>query len=144
MNLFAGRVKCHCTASLALPYGLYSPGTIYLGLTPPPQQPYVPIWIILQCCILKLSWLHYISEILKNWMKQLKNSTYVKFNAIMVMLILCWCRILSCTDIMTSSNKTIKYFFCSSVKFTMFNTLLIWQGTLLLSCNHCKWPSLLM
>ena len=141
--MFAGRVKYDCTASLTLRYGLYSCGTICLGL--PPQQPCVAVRIILQCCIFKLSWLHYyISEILKNWMKQLKHSTYVKFNAIMVMFILCWCRILSCTDIMTSSNKTIKYFFCSSVKFTMFNSLLIWQGTLLLSCNHWKRPSLLM
>ena len=77
-------------------------------------------------------------------MKKLKHPTYVKLNTIIVMVIIWWCRILSCTDIMTSSNKTIKYFLYSQVRFTMFNPLLIWQGTLLLSCNHWKHPSLSM
>ena len=72
-------------------------------------------------------------------MEKFKNPIYVKFNAIIVKVILWWCIILSCTDIMRSSKNKMKYFFSSSVRFTMFNPLLIWLGTLLLSCNHWKY-----
>ena len=72
-------------------------------------------------------------------MKKFKHSIYVKFNAIIVKVILWWCIILSCTDIMMSSKNEMTYFFSSSVRFTMFNPLLIWQGTSLLSCNHWKY-----
>ena len=130
---------------------MYSSRTICLGLfpPPPPKQLYDPVWLSnlwyeLYCNVLLLNYRHYIYDIDKNWIKKFKHSIYVKFNAIIVMLILWWCIILSCTDIMMSSNNRMTYFFSSSVRFTMFNCLLIWQGTSLLSCNHWKHPSLLM
>ena len=58
-------------------------------------------------------------------------STYIKCEAITVIIILCCCKIFSCIAMIMRSKATIKCFFCSSVRLSMLTTKLSFEWALL-------------